>query len=156
MAKKKTARRRPAPPRSKNRRPPIVHTITITDTGGGFSYSIHPPQALPGHNAKKSSVKRKDTIKWVFIGLGDWCAYFKGPTPLDDISNQPLASVSATGLDPANLPAPPLPAYGGQVSAKLNVGDHFYYGVILRRRNGTVVWEDPEIIIESDQEAPPR
>jgi hypothetical protein len=156
MAKKKKARRRPAPRRSKKRRPPIVHTITITDTGGGFSYSIHPPQALPGHGAKKSSVKRKDTINWVFIGLGDWCVYFKGATPLEDKNNQPIWSVTAAGLDPSNLPSPPLPAVGGKVAVKLSVGDAYYYGVFLRRRNGTVIVEDPEIIIESDQYTPPR
>lgn len=114
-----------------------THTITISydaTANPQWSYTIS-----PANDAKKSRVKRHDTIVWR-CDSGSWKVYFKGPTPLANSSGGDLTYVGgAAGV-----------SAGGEVAEKVKKGDEYEYGVSLLLPGASEpVIDDPRIVIEN-------
>jgi hypothetical protein len=113
------------------------HTITITlSATGSLQYDLDVDGA-PSGNGKVTHVKKDDKVEWT-CNVGNFAGLFKGETPLDD----PVFS----GAKGDETGTKPVKKDHDAVDDKKN---HYPYFIAIVTADGTVISQDPEIIIDA-------
>ena len=118
------------------------HRITIgVDATGSLTFTDD-----AAANAKKKHVNQNDRVRWS-TALGNLAVLFKGgksPTPEGAYAAEAGADTDDPKIDKAKVPGLP-----GETPEQIEKKNTYTYFVAIAKADGTVISQDPDIIVDN-------